>query len=335
MHKLISILIVLALALVCLPSTAVFAADSGSTSGSFSVGGVAPNISNLQVYSDAACTLVAAALTPQVIYYIKVTVSDANTLNNINQVKVKIFYDVGATHPDESTITAGNEQTAAIFTWTKVGNVWAKDAGAGASWTIVSASSVTPTMTASSGDWIFAIKIGKTATESIAPNVWDLHARATDSGNLTFGYYLWGKTVSWYGEAQVLTANVNFGAVALGSGFAADVNKVTGISSIFISNGDYSAMVKSSATWTGSANIATLDPNGNCVNASEFALKLYIADIYGSALLLDTVGVKITDGTQTLETGHSVTTTTAWLKIASVFPVDVYSGTTTYTIINR
>ena len=66
MRKFISVLIVLALALGALPATAVFAAESGSTSGSFSVGSTAPSVSALQVYSDAGCTLTAAALTPQV-----------------------------------------------------------------------------------------------------------------------------------------------------------------------------------------------------------------------------------------------------------------------------
>jgi hypothetical protein len=266
---------------------------------------------------------------------VKATISDANTLNDIKQVKIKVFYDVGATHPDESTITSGNSTTAAIFTWTKIGSIWAVDAGASVTWAVVSGSSVLPTMTASSGDWIFAIKVGKVATESLAPNVWDLHARATDNGNLTSGYNLWGKTVLWYGEIQVNTANVNFGAVALGSGFEANTNKVTGISVTFLCNGDYEEEKSSSATWTGASNIATLDPTGNCVNSGEFALKGWLSDIYGSAQLLSTIVAHIGYGTQTDETGDVHTTQTFWLKIASVFPVDVYSGTLIFSICNH
>jgi hypothetical protein len=335
MRKLISILLAIVLISAFFPVTAVFAAESGSTTGSFSVGSVAPNVSALQVYSDSACTLVAAALTPQVLYYVKVSVSDANTLNAIKQVKLKMFYDVGATHPDESTITAGEEKTAAIFTWTKSSSTWAVDAGASPTWAVVSGSSVLPSMAASSGDWIFAIKVGKVATESLGGNVWDLHARVTDEANLTAGFNLWNKTVLWYGEVQVNTANVNFGEVALGSGFGANVNKVTGISVTYISNGNYSEQHKSSATWTGSANIATLDVNGNCVNSSEFALKCWGADIYGSAVLLNTTGAIMGQDTQTGETGDVYTTFTLWLKIATVFPVDVYSGTITYMIVNN
>jgi len=335
MRKLISILIVLALAFGALPATAVFAAESGSSTGSFSVGGVAPSVSALEVYSNAACTLVAAALTPQVIYYVKVTASDANTLNDIKQVKVKVYYDVGGTHPGGSAIIAGNEQTAGIFTWTKVGNAWAVDAGAGTSWAAVSASSVAPTMTANSGDWIFAIKLGKVATESIDPSDWDLTVTVTDQADLAFTYHIWGKTVLWYGEFNVLTPNMTFGEVALGSGFADNVNEVTGPSGTGISNGDHSITLKSSATWTGTSSIATLDPTGNCINPNEFALKSYYADIYGSAILLDSTGKVVLDSAQTPETGATITGGVFWLKIATVFPVDVYSGSITFTIINR
>ncbi|MDO8717046.1 MAG: hypothetical protein Q7J73_09640 [Dehalococcoidales bacterium] len=333
---LLSILMTLALVLGFIPSTSVFASESGSSSGSFSVGGVAPDVSALQVYSDAGLTLVATALTPQVVYYVKTTISDANTLNDVKEVKIKVFYDVGATHPNESTITTGHEQTAGIFTWTKAGNAWAVNAGAGTSWAVVSASSVTPTMTTSSGDWIFAVKLGKVATESLGTNVWDLHASATDSANITSGYNLWGKTVLWYGEVVINTADIDFGAVALGSGFGANVNKVTGVSIKHIANGDYAINRKSSATWTGSSNIATLDATGNTVNALEFALKSYASDIYGSAVLVDTVGVTaFPSGVQTLETGYTNNAITFWLKIASVFPVDVYSGTISSVIVNR
>jgi hypothetical protein len=335
MYKLISIILALILALSLIPATAIFAAESGNSSGSFSIGSTAPNVTALQVYSDAALTLVAAALTPQVIYYVKATVTDANTLNDIKQVKLKMFYDVNATHPDESTIVAGNEQTAAIFAWTKIGNVWSVDAGAGTSWAIVSASSAVPSMTASSGDWVFAIKVGKVATESLGTAIWDFHARTTDQANLTAGYNLWGKSVLWYGESQINTANINFGEVALGSGFEANTNKVTGVSAVMISNGDFGVKVKSSPTWTGSSNIATLDATGNCVNSGEFALKAYGMDVYGSAFVIDAIGVNSYNGIQTLETGDIFTSGTFWLKIATVFPVDVYSGTITYTIVNR
>jgi hypothetical protein len=270
-----------------------------------------------------------------VLYYAKVSVTDANTLNDVKQVTFKLYYDATADHPLESTIASGHEQTAAIFTWTKTGNVWAVDAGAGSTWEVVSASSVTPTMTVSSGDWIFAFKVGKAATETTGAAVWDAYASATDNADHIAGAYLYDKTVMWYGEVQVNTGTIDFGTVTLGSGFAADVNKVTGVSVKMVSNGDFSSNVKSSATWTGASNIATLDVGGNCVNPNEFALRAYHSDVFGSSYLIDTVGVNCRDGAQTLESGETITTGTFWLKIASVFPADLYSGGITFTIINR
>jgi len=299
---------------------------------------VAPQVTAVQVYSDAACTTVASAITPQVTYYVKVTVSDANTLNDIDEVKIKTYYDATAAHPNESTITAGHEQNACIFTWTKAAPnpTWAFNAGAGSTWGIVAASSVTPTLTAQSGDWVFAIRFGKVATETIAPAVWNFHARATDHAGHSNGLHLWDKQVLWYGQCQVNTPAVNFGEVALGSGFGASTNKFTGVSVTMTANGDFSTFVKSSATWNGSlGNIATLDPTGTCVNNQEFALKAHYEDTYGVAVLVDTTGVRCRDGSQTLEAGQTITTGTFWLKVSTVFPADAYTGTITYTIVNR
>ncbi len=335
MLRLISILMVLVLALAFLPATAIIANTSGDSTGSFSVGGVAPSVTDVQVYSDAGCTTVAAAMTPQVLYYVKVSVTDANTLNEIKEVTLKVYYDVTASHPLETTITTGNEKTAAIFTWMKVGNAWAVNAGSGTTWAVESASSVIPTMTASSGDWIFAIKLGKVATETMGASVWDMHARATDSADYSDGKYLYGKLVNWYGESTILAGDVDFGEVALGSGFADNINEVTGISVKFITNGDYSSLVKSSATWQGTQYTATLDPSGACVNTNEFALRGYPSDVFGSSYLLNTTGVNCRDGAQTTEAGEQINTGTFWLKIAWDFAVDLYTGTITYTIVNR
>jgi hypothetical protein len=335
MRKLISVLMVLVMTLVFFPATAIFAETSGDSSGSFSVGSVAPSVSALQVYSDASCNTIASAMTPQVLYYVKVSVSDANTLNAIKEVKLKVYYDPGATHPLETTKTTGHEQTAAIFTWTKIGNAWTVNAGAGSTWVADSAHSVIPTMTASSGDWIFAIKLGKVATETTGDNVWDLHARATDNADYYNGIYCYDKLVNWYGESTILAGDINFGEVELGSGFAANVNKVTGISVKFVTNGDYSSIVKSSSTWQGITNTANLDSSGVCANTNEFSIRGYPSDVFGSSYLLNSTGVNCRDGVQTFEAGESITSGTFWLRIASIFAVDLYNGTITYTIVNR
>jgi hypothetical protein len=215
----------------------------------------------------------ASDFTPQLTYYAKVTVSDANTLNDIQVVEVKVYYDDDVSSAiDEATIVAGNAQTAAILTWTKATGLWAIDAGTPTTWTIESASCVLPTMGDTTGDWIFAFKVGKVATESLGDAGWDLPARGTDGTFYTHGTYLRTKQVLWYGQITVNTANIDFGTVNVNSGFADNVNEVTGISATMISNGD-STKWKILTTWSGVTHNADFDETGVCDNAMSFRLK--------------------------------------------------------------
>jgi hypothetical protein len=329
---------VLSLLIAVMPSLAVFAAESGSSSGSFTVGGEVPHIDAFQTYSDADCLTQANDFTPQLTYYAKVTVSDANTLNDIQVVTVKIFYDDDTATPiDESTIVAGDAQTAAILTWTKTTGLWTIDAGTPTTWAIVSGSCVTPTMGDTTGDWIFAFKVGKVATESVGDAGWGMHARVTDGTFYTHGLYLTGKQVLWYGQITVSTANIDFGTVNVNTGFADNVNEVTGITLTTISNGDFWGQAKSSATWHGAnpLNSADFDDTGACANPNEFSLKVWCDDTFGSAVQVTIAGANITTMTQTTETGMQRTEITLWLKIASVFPIDTYSGTVYFMVANR
>ncbi len=156
-----------------------------------------------------------------------------------------------------------------------------------------------------------------------------------DDEDHTAGLYHYDNSVLVW-RNYVVTGTIAFGETALGSGFADNTNEVNGVQVKYIANGNYSVSIKSSATWEGVRNIATLDPNGLCENQGQFALKTYGQDIIGSAKLLNTTGVVVRDtGTQTLESGYTTLTGTFWLKIANSFNVDVYNGTITFTIVNR
>ena len=330
----ISIVAGLVLLLGLMPARVAFAEDT--TTGSFTVGSVSPIMTTMEIYADASLTLIASTLTPQVEYYKKMSVSDANTLNDITELKLKMYYDAAGTDPLESTVVAGNTQTAAIITWTKTGSVWAIDAGAGTSWSIVTADCIVPNLTASSGDWVVAFKIGKVATESLAPANWDFWGQVKNTAGAVAGIYKRNKMLQWYGQIAVNTPNVNWGVVTPGTGFADNLNEQTGISTTWVSNGNYEGQIKSSATWTGSLNTATLDTTGNTTNPKEFSIKAWQDNTYASAVVVDSVGVVINaTGVQSTETGDVHTANTLWLKLASVFPIDVYSGTIAYIITNR
>jgi len=305
-------------------------------SGSFTASNSLPDVTALQLYSDADCTASVTNITPQVMYYAKVTASDANTLEDVDEVVFTLFYDIDGTDPVAPTIS--DTQTCAIFTWDKDGggSEWTVAAGVGTTWAVTTGDCVKPaTMTDSSGDWVFAVTAGKVATESLTTDNWDMYAKATDaSGSDTI--YERDKEMLWYGEITANTAEAAFGDVAPGTGFADNVNEIGSVSVTYISNGDYDQKVKSAATWAGGTYTATFDAAGTCGSALEFSLNAFDADTFASRVQVDTTGVSI-DATCTLtgEAGNIVTTNTLWLKVASVFSIDTYTGNITYIIENR
>jgi hypothetical protein len=319
--------------LISLAPAAMAAEDT--VSGSFTPANVTPTVSALEIYSDAALTSVADSLTPQVMYFIKVTAGDGNTIEDIDQIDVELFYDAGGADP--AAPGAPNAQTAANITWDKDGggSEWVIAAGSPTSWAITTANCSKPgDMTASSDDWVFAVTLGKVSTESVGAADWDLYARASDDSGSGEAYTR-DKEVLWYCEIST-SATADFGSVTVGSGFADNTNEVTGVSVNYTSNGDYDQQVKSDATWSGGTYTANYDATGTCGSSQQFSLQAYPSDTFGSAVQVDTTGVSIdATGTITTETGDNVANNTLWLKVASVFSIDTYSGTITYIIADR
>ncbi|MCX6000061.1 MAG: hypothetical protein NTU41_10880 [Chloroflexi bacterium] len=335
-----TIYVVVALALLVgslLPSVA-SAAETSTLPGSFTVGAVAPHFLGLDLYSDVNCTVVANSITPQVTYYIRWDILVPNTLMNLAGLKLKIFYDPGGAGRLESDVTAGNAQTAAIITWSMADPLMLYiDAGSPTSWSLVLEQCSGPADFTSSAGWgVIAFKAGKVATETVGADQWDIYAEVTSSSGLKTRMYRRGKDMLWYGEVKVNTSSVDWGTVTPGTGFADNVNEKGSVSVGYTANGDYGQRVKSTGTWTGSTTTANLDSSGTCASSRQFALKAWTADTFASATLLDTTGVLINNvGVQTAETGNTISTNTLWLKLADIFPVDVYSGTISYMISNR
>ena len=141
--------------------------------------------------------------------------------------------------------------------------------------------------------------------------------------------------MNFYGEVAVAPTGVDWGTLTPGVDFG--VSTKQSISSVvYIANGNFDKKVKSAGTWTGGSNNATLDATGVCSSAQQFALKADDTATLGSAVLVDTAGVIIDNtGTQTTEAGVEVTTNNLWLKLASTFNSDTYSGVITYMTANR
>ncbi len=363
----ISVVAVLALLAVLLPQVALsplgllsqvaFASDNGTSSGNFTVGQVAPyfdysgnNTSTvLDVYSVGG--VAQGSLTPQVEYFVKVTVTDNNTLADLSTVKVVLKYFAAGTTPSGSPENdATDNSTEAIYYWTPEGSF--QNYIASTTWTMESVDCSAPTLTANSGNFTFAFKPAKVATSSIggaAANAgWGLYAYTIDSGsNSDSAWYCDGssmvkKAMNDYLEITVATDNqtVSWGSVTPGTGFADNVNEIGPITLTHISNGDYKTQVMSSIQWNGTSNNATFDIGGTTANAKEFSLKAYYTDTFSIAVQVNLTGsddINNSTGVLTPDDpgGTATTTNTLWLRLASVFPVDTYTGTITYIIASR
>jgi hypothetical protein len=322
----------LMLALTLVPVASPVMAAEGTATGSFAVGNAPPNVQAVELYTYPNLTDVVTAITPQVEYYLKVTIHDGNGVGNIANVTAKIYYDSAGSDPSESGFTTGNTQNVSILTWNSTG--WFIDAGSGTSWAIISGNCTKPT-TGNTGNWKFAFKPGKVATESTVGD-WDLHGRGTDNASATDGMYCYNKTMNWYGEINLITTTIGFGTVAAGSNFDAAGNNVTDINATYIANGDYDEKVAASSPWTGPPN-ATLNVTEGTLDANEFALKAKDSNVLATAVLVTispTYNTTANTGTQTIESGDNVNTNTQWIKLAATFGEATYNGTLYYQIAN-
>ena len=338
----IVVAVVLALSLMLLASPSAYAATEGDVGGTFQVGNADPTVTVVELYSDAGLATVANSITPLTTYYAKVTVGDANTIDNITDVRLELFYNVDpGTNPDLAAPGVANTQNNAIFTWTKGGD-FVMSAMAGTTWTlenVAGASDIPATMTSLTGDWVFAFTAGKVATESAVTGQWDMYGKATDVEPKTGDLYKRVKNIVFYSEVTAVTTGADWGLVIAGSGFADGVNEKTGIEITYIANGNYSASVKA-ADWdgaTGGSGAAIYDDIGTTATDQMFSLKAATNATYANAVQVVKAGTAVVDntGTITAEAGAVTTTNTLWLRLATSFTEDVYSGTITYIIANR
>ena len=280
-------------------------------------------------------SLTETSLTPQVEYTVTVTVSDADTLDDLSAVVLKLWYDADGGTPLEEEFDAatGNAQNAAVITWTN-GSGFALSAGDPTTWSLGDCAAPAD-LGETSGNFTYVFTVGKVATEASGSAKWQVGAKATDSASQTdFNYDAEGAAMEWYGEITVPDdITVDWGTLAAGVDFE-NTRKAIGAAINYISNGDFDKQVRSAASWSGSTYTAILDPSGATASAQQFALKADDTDGYATAVLVGTSPVTIGTGTQTAESGSDVTTMNLWIRLASSFQFDIYSGAITYSIVN-
>ena len=260
------------------------------------------------------------------------TVTEANTIDNLATVTVTVFYDSDV---DDSAadIPAADTQVSCVLTCT-VGSTptWSQNPSSGTTWDIVETSCTQPALTAGSGTFWFHFKPGKVAAEA---SDWDVYIAATDEDDLTDAYYDGGDyDMLWYGEIDVSGTAPNWGTIMPGMDFD-HANAKESVTASCISNGDHDTAV-STGNWTGSGNTATLNTAGT-PGANDFSMKAWSSDNLTAADLVTTVGADCvidSGGVLTTESGESSSANTLYLKIGTPFVDGVYSGTITFHIIN-
>ena len=262
---------------------------------------------------------------------VTVPVWHGETLAKINAVEVKLFFDSAGTDPSEAGFSA-NAQTCAILTWTRGGGPEWDITPASTTWAVNTAGCSKPSDALLQGNWVFSLKIGKVATYSTGAADWDIFAEAVDYNSATSSDYLRDIEMNWYGEISINTVDVTWESVAPGTDFG-DATKQTDISVTYIANGSYYERVATSGNWTGTFGTAELNTAGSPGNM-QFSIKAENTDNLTTAVLVTAYPTYVTinnTGTQTGESGTSVTTNTLWLKLG-VITTDSFSGTVFYMI---
>ena len=294
--------ILLTLALILSFASPAMAGEEGPITGSFTLK-VPPAITGLKVYTDNTLTTVATSLKPTTRYWVKVSVTDNDGLDDLTTLKVVMFYGA-ASGPSNSTVDTKLGQNATstieVMTWDRSTNL-ITHALNGTTW-IAEASPANPLPTedkivdgtaTTSYDFVFRVTIGKVAMETADPtaNKWQVAAVVSDSSSYKAHASLndngvYGLPMDWYGEIIVpASTTIDWGSVQTGLDFA--VNNGSGAvpstgpeapsTMTYISNGDYSDGIKVTSdnlTWETSALNAVTLKNTHADAANTFSLKV-------------------------------------------------------------
>jgi hypothetical protein len=333
-----------------LPGVALAAEDSAG--GTFTAQNVAPTVSAVDIYTTVACNVVADSMTPQTEYWAKVSVSDPNTLTDVATVKValKLWAAASTITGDPTTVGTPDTQSLVILTCTTGSPAtWAIDpayVANTATWSIETADCVQPTLTGTSGDFKFAFKAGKVATEApgglVSGNAgWGVYAKATDAAPSNGDKWSSASSVkgmNWYGELAISAATIAFGSLAPNTND--QVNNAS-FSLTNIANGAYKVQLKSSSTWDCTSPVASINlrTSDTTPAAGELVLKAKdAADVSGSQQVTATYADYLThtaDSGPTVEAGANIGTNYMWLSLGSGIRAGLYSGTLSYQIANN
>jgi len=362
-----TITILLTLLMIAAISAPVFADTEGPVTGSFQTT-VPPTINSIGVYTDAALTNVAASLSPLQVYYVKVSVTDNDTITDVKNLNLKLFYTSINSQPSQSTFEANmsaDAQLAAGLNMEYKGLVG--DSGsettdytktsmiAGSTWAISITNPTKAQVLGTSHDYVYNVTIGKVAAETVYSGStypkWQIAALATDGSDYTsYKVYspssaVYGLDMNWYGQISTPTS-VNWEKIAPGMAFSDDLARESLGDITFVSNGDWINGVKVKAedkTWnstSGGRSVALKTAHNNAANTfslmagtgnSPTAYENAIGAIPENATTLSMYGGSITS-----ESGEIADNYTLFLSLSNniTYP-GTYTGAITFSIANN
>ncbi len=329
------LLLIILLASIIAPIIQVKGAETSAT-GQYTVNNVAPTISIALYESDE--TTSTTTLSPQLEYALKITISDSNSLQDVAQITVILFYDTN--NSAVGTPPASDDPaTRATYQWDPT-NGWQLVGPTGSTWGINTADSRAPSdLTVTQGDWWLHFIPGKVAHEANtdATDDWDIIVEVTDTSGNVYSASTYGLTMLWYGEISINTTTLDFGS--LDPGAAASPSNGLPHALTLIANGNYAVQTKSDPTWsTSDGYTATLDTDG-ALAEGEFQLitdddrtldetdSLLVTDVY------QTIPGHESDAGPTAEAGVSLSLY-SWVQLGNGLMPGTYTGTIYYQIIN-
>jgi hypothetical protein len=291
------------------------------------------------------------AMTPLTEYDLDIAVTDDNTLADIAQIDIVIFYDASA-GDDGTPAGAWDCDEEAIYKWVDdSGGTWSIEKGAATTtWTLENTDCVEPTMSNTTGTWTLAFEPGKLAVESDgSTSEWDIKVTVTDLSDGSANTTIYSKSMAAYSSISTDVGSITFGSgVNLGATAYIDTPADHNFATQVLANDTYALKVNTAATWSKGSDTITLDTSGTPDAAGEFGLNI---DDAGDGSGAPTTPQAVTT-TATEITGHSTdarVTTTAGASEATAnqnfymslelyssgIPSGAYSGDITFTVVNN
>lgn len=300
------------------------------------------------VLAESASDAEVTAMTPLSEYRVKVTASDVDTIDDIQEIEFHVYHD--------SDGSAWDADELAIYLWDKTAG-WSMDnGGAITTWELVAGDCVVPAdFGATTGDWYLAFRPGKVARADGGQN-WLVSAIARDGSKSGSNTWATGASMAAYSEIEFDAAALVFGdqteGVPPGSAGYITAPATRYLTIRVISNAQYALGVMSDVVWSdGGLNLVTLTGSiGVPSGIAGFSLEIDDAEAGGGPPGAPKIPQAVTGATAAVAGYETVSRCTTprgdsegtndhvmymamWFSVTGIEEV-VYSGAITFTVTN-